>query len=247
LPPVLSLSRAPRGSLPEEIVERLVNLIFEEGKRPGDRLGSERTLMVKLKVGRSTLREAVKTLVAFGIIDVAMGSGMFVGEGDCSLLTRPLSWRLLMGERSAREVVEARRVVEVELAGLAATRATEPELEAIAEKLALMQAWLGDASAFARHDVEFHLAIARAGHNQVLYHVLDALQHSLRLWFVEAYRQIEADLRDEQRSQLITWHRSIYEAILSRDPERARRAMADHVDDAVGWLREAARPIRKSS
>jgi GntR family transcriptional repressor for pyruvate dehydrogenase complex len=244
---VLTLSRAPRGSLPEEIVQRLVNLILEQGLRPGDRLPSERELMVRLEVGRSTLREALKTLVAFGIIDVAMGSGMFVGESDCSLLTRPLSWRLLMGERSAREIVEARRVVEVELAGLAATRATEPELDAIAEKLALMQAWLGDARAFARHDVEFHLAIARAGHNQVLYHVLDALQHSLRLWFVEAYRQIEADLRDEQRSELIRWHRSIYEAIRSRDRDESRRAMAQHVDDAVRWLREAARPQLKSS
>ena len=244
---VVSLSRASRGSLPEEIVQRLVNLIIEQGLRPGDRLPSERELMGRLAVGRSTLREALKTLVAFGIIDVAMGSGMFVGESDCSLLTRPLSWRLLMGERSARDVVEARRLVEVELAGLAATRATGPELDAIAEKLALMQARLGDADAFVRHDVEFHLAIARAGHNQVLYHVLDALQHSLRLWFVEAYRQIEADLGAERRSALIRWHESIYTAIRSRDPDEARQAMARHVDDAVGWLREAARPRRKSS
>ena len=91
------------------------------------------------------------------------------------------------GERSAREVIEARRVVEVELAGLAAARATDLEVSAIAEKLALMQASLHDADAFARYDLEFHLAVARAAHNQVLYHVLDTLRHVLRAWFVEVF------------------------------------------------------------
>ena len=162
----LKLARKPRSSLPDEIVQRVVALILDQGLRPGDRLPSE---------------------------------------------------------RSARDVVEARRIVEIELAGLAAERATSEELAAIGERLALMQIHIDDPEAFAQHDVEFHLAIARAAHNQVLYHVIDTLRHVLRAWFVEAYHQVGHQLDHEQR----------------RDAGQARGAMARHVEGGARWLRDA--------
>jgi GntR family transcriptional repressor for pyruvate dehydrogenase complex len=228
----LSLAPARRSSLTDDIVERLVGLILEEGLVPGDKLPSERELMVRLGVGRSSLREAVKTLSALGLVDVRVGSGMFVTSGDASALITPLSWGLLVGERSAREVVEARRVVEIELAGLAAERATDGEIAAIGEKLALMRASLDDADAFARYDLEFHLAVARAAHNQVLYRMIDTLRHVLRAWFVEVFP------RRTDKSEPIRKHEPILAAIRARDPGAARAAMAAHLDSGARWLNE---------
>jgi DNA-binding FadR family transcriptional regulator len=231
----ISLAPGRRELLTDDIVRRLVNLILEAGLRPGDKLPSERELMARLGVGRSSLREAVRTLAALGVVDVRVGSGMFVADGESSVLTMPLSWGLLMGERSAHEVVEARRVVEIELAGLAAERATEAEIASIGEKLALMRASLEDAEAFARNDLEFHLAIARAAHNQVLYHVIDTLRHVLRAWFVEVFP------RRQDSGEPIRNHEPILAAIRVRDPEAARRAMAEHLASGARWLDEVLR------
>jgi DNA-binding FadR family transcriptional regulator len=230
-----SLAPGRRGLLTDDIVRRLVGLVLDEGLKPGDRLPSERELMVRLGVGRSSLREAVKTLAALGIVDVRVGSGMFVADGEASVLTMPLSWGLLMGERSAREVIEARRIVEVELAGLAAERGADHEIAAIAEKLALMRASLHDADAFARYDLEFHLAVARAAHNQVLYHMIDTLRHVLRAWFVEVFP------RRSDKSEPIRKHEPILAAIRAREPSAARRAMAEHLDSGARWLDEVIR------
>src|SRR5262245_35819330 len=88
-----------RTTVADEIVKRLVDLILEGRLKPGDKLPSERELMDRLAVGRSSLREAIKMLRAIGVVDVAAGEGMFVGRGDASALTQPLSWGLLLSER----------------------------------------------------------------------------------------------------------------------------------------------------
>jgi GntR family transcriptional regulator, transcriptional repressor for pyruvate dehydrogenase complex len=228
----LDLANSPRPSLSDEVVRRVVELILDEGLRPGDKLPSERELTARLSVGRSSLREAIKTLAALGVVEVAVGSGMYVADGESSLLTRPLSWGLLMGERSTREVIEARRVVEVELAGLAAERATEEEVAAIGEELALLGVNLADAEKFTRHDLAFHLAVARAAHNRVLYHVLDTLRHVLRAWFIEAFPRRAGD------SEMTRRHPRVYDAIRRRDAAGARQAMTEHVEGAAAWLLE---------
>src|SRR5262249_39354294 len=156
----------------------------------GDKLPSEQELMARLAVGRSSLREAVKTLAALGVVEVAVGSGMYVADGDTAMINRPLFWGLLMSDQSTPDVVEARRAVEIELAGMAAERATDAEIEAIRGKMALMEQHLDDPDAFARYDLEFHLAVAEAAHNEVLHHVIDTLRHVMRVWFREAFRHL---------------------------------------------------------
>src|ERR1700737_876636 len=80
--------------MPDEITRRLVQLILDEGLKPGHKLPSERPLIARLGVGRSSLREAVRSLRAAGVIDVAGGEGMFVGRGEPALQVSPLAWRV---------------------------------------------------------------------------------------------------------------------------------------------------------
>lgn len=220
------LAPIARPTITDQIVERITAFILDEGMRPGDKLPSERELMVRLGVGRSSLRESIKTLSAIGIVDVQIGDGMYVGSGGTAVLTKPLSWGLLIGEHNIREVIEARRAVETELCALAATRATDEELATISSHFATMRASGDDAEAFTQADQEFHLAIAAAARNGVLYHVLDMLRHVVRVWIFKTYSEFP------DRVTGFGEHAAIVAALHARDPLAARQAMGAHVDGA---------------
>ena len=224
------LAPIARPTITDQIVERITAFILDVAMRPGDKLPSERELMVRLGVGRSSLREAIKTLSAIGIVDVQIGDGMYVGSGQTAVLTKPLSWGLLIGEHNIREVIEARRAVETELCALAATRATDEELAAISAHYAAMLASGDDAEAFTRADQEFHLAIASAARNGVLYHVLDMLRHVVRVWIFKTYSEFP------DRDAGFDEHAAIEAALRNRDPLAARLAMGAHVDGAGSRL-----------
>lgn len=226
----LPLAPIPRSTITDQIVERITAFILDERLRPGDKLPSERELMVRLGVGRSSLREAIKTLSAIGIVVVHIGDGMYVGSGQSAILTKPLSWGLLIGEHTVREVVEARFLVETELCALAAERATEEDLNEISARLAAMRAGRDDAETFTQADQEFHLAIAKAARNGVLYHVLDMLRHIVRVWMFKTF------MDDPVRHSGIVDHERIEMALRAHDPDSARIAMGDHLDRASNKL-----------
>lgn len=220
----------PRLTITDQIVERITAFILDERMRPGDKLPSERELMVRLGVGRSSLREAIKTLSAIGVVVVQIGDGMYVGSGQAAVLTKPLSWGLLIGDHTVREVIEARRLVEMELSAFAAARATDEELAAISAQIAAMRAGHDDAEAFTQADQAFHLAVATGAHNGVLYHVLETLRHVIRVWMFKTY------VSNPIRHDGITEHEAIEAALRARDPEAARAAMAKHLDAAGAHL-----------
>lgn len=224
------LTTIPRLTITDQIVERITAFILDERLRPGDKLPSERELMVRLGVGRSSLREAIKTLSAIGIVVVQIGDGMYVGSGQSAALTKPFSWGLLIGEHTVREVIEARYLVETELCALAATRATEDDLVAIGAHLDAMRRGRDDADAFTRADQEFHLAIATAARNGVIYHVLDMLRHVVRVWMFKTF------INNPMRHGGIVEHEAIVEALCAHDPDAARAAMGVHLTAAGDHL-----------
>lgn len=220
--PVHHLEPINRTTVVDEIVERLVGLIIHEGLRPGDQLMPERELMAKLEVGRSSLREAIKTLCALGILEIKRGTGTFVGYGDTSMLTKPLSWGLFLNQSSIQQVIEARSVIEVALAGWAAQRATEEEIATIKRLLEQLETNQHTMAKYIESDLAFHLAIARAAHNDMLANVLTMFQHVLRVWMETTYKEANG------ATDSMTLHREIYAAIQARDEAAAREAMAEH-------------------
>lgn len=224
------LTPIERMTVGDEIVRRLTNYILDHGLKAGDKLPTERELMSMLSVGRSSLREAIKTLSAVGLVRVAVREGMFVGGGDSSVLSQPLSWALLLGEQSTREVIEARRAVEIELAGLAAERATPAAIATIAAVHDQMRGARGDGAAYTRADLEFHLAVARAADSRVLFHILATLRHIVEAW-------IEKTVTGNRgRPRSLDEHTPIVDAIRRHDRDLARAAMASHLNAAAARL-----------
>ncbi|MEZ4639518.1 MAG: FadR/GntR family transcriptional regulator [Caldilineaceae bacterium] len=217
-----SLDPIGRATVVDEIVDRLVRLIIDDGFKPGDQLVSERELMARLGVGRSSLREAIKALCALGILEIRRGVGTFVSSRDTSILTRPLAWGLYLNQSSVQQVIEARSVIEVTLAGWAAARATDDEIAAIGDCLETLETAQADMTTYVDSDLAFHLAIAKAAHNDMLANMLGAFQHVLRTWMETTYT--EAGNTDESMSL----HRAIFAAIQAHDGASARQAMAEH-------------------
>ncbi len=220
------LSAIPRANLTEEILKRIIHLI--NGLRPGDKLPTERELIATFRVGRSSVREALKILSAIGVVRTVSGAGTFVGNGNLSLLAKPLSLQLLRGGRGTAELIEARRVLEIELAGLAAERATAEEIGAIEDGFVEMKAGQEDIEHYIDSEIQFHLAIARAAHNHVLLDLLQTLQYIIRRWMVQSIEEFEG------KPSSIDEHVPICDAIKAHDPARARTAMSEHLEKA-GW------------
>src|SRR6476619_7567320 len=126
--------RASEGST-EQVVAHVRHLIERGALRPGDRLPAERDLAAHVGVSRPTVRAGLRALAAFGVVQSRHGSGTYIPDGPPSLGTDALSFLAALHGFTRDEMYEARRILEVEAAGLAAERATHEHLATLAEEV----------------------------------------------------------------------------------------------------------------
>src|SRR5229473_5381143 len=156
-----ALTPVTRTTLTGDIYRKLLSHIIRGVWKSGDRIPPERQLGQLLGVGRASLREALKALEIMGMIETRLGDGTYVCPRS-DFLARPLLWAITgSSETEADELIEARKLIEGELVGLAAERATSEELKDIGESLDRMEQALAKPEEFLRADIDFHLAIAK--------------------------------------------------------------------------------------
>jgi GntR family transcriptional regulator, transcriptional repressor for pyruvate dehydrogenase complex len=217
--------RRPQDSATGAMVVEHVRRLIEDGQlRRGDRLPPERELALQVGVSRPSLRYGLRTLQAMGVIRARQGSGTFVADGPPRLSEGPLRFLAALHGISRDEMFQARRVLEVGAAGLAAEHADPEQMARMAEEVASMFAAMDSPQEFLVHDVQFHRAVAAASGNRILSTLIDTvaeLVYEVRRTTVERAK----DLRESAEM-----HRRIYRAVKAGDPERARREMAEHLD-----------------
>ena len=198
-----------------------------EGGRlgPGDRLPSERELALQMGVSRPSLRSGLRTLQALGIVHARRGAGTFIVEGPPQLGKQPLQFLAALHGFTLDQIYEARRMLEVGAAGLAAERARGEHLAGMADEITGMFASLEDPQAFLRHDLGFHRAVAAGCGNPIVATIIGTLTEII--WETGRVNMEGASLRDSAET-----HRQVYEAIKARNGERARREMARHLEHA---------------
>jgi GntR family transcriptional regulator, transcriptional repressor for pyruvate dehydrogenase complex len=160
------------------------------------------------------------------VVEARHGAGTFVTDGPPRLLAEPLSLLAALHGFTRDEMFEARLVLEVGAAGLAAERAQGEDLAAMSEEVTGMFASLGDPHAFLLHDVRFHRAVAGASHNPVLAALVEMVSA-----FVYERRRLTVE-RSRDLKEAADMHRRVYTAVRDRDVERARREMTHHLDRA---------------
>lgn len=215
-----------KQSVSEAIVDRIRDSITRGELRPGDRLPPERDLAAQLGVSRMAVREAIKVLSAMGLVEVRQGDGTFIRRVTAESLLDPLVAGNLVEANQLMEIVEVRQALEVEMAGLAARRATAEDLEAMAASLERMAALAGDAEAFLAGDREFHTAICDAARNSVLSRVYDHILDMIHRLQHQTYRVPGAAAR------ALASHQAILAAIRAGNEAAARAAMREHMDNA---------------
>lgn len=234
-----------RAPLVEQVVKQIQGLIFEKQLVPGMKLPSERDLCEQLGVSRTVLREAVRMLVSKGLLETRPGVGTTVREVSSTQISEPLSLLLSTGKASISldHIHQVRRILEVEIAEIAALQAAEEDLGELKRILEAMEQARNERGGFAELDSRFHAALARTTHNPLIVILLDSIQDlmlDVRL-LVQEY----PDLYDE----VMPDHRAILERVSARDPRGSRRAMQTHLEHARRIQQEflAARGLQEST
>ena len=227
------VQRQPR--LPDQVADALQREIAEGRLRPGEKLPPERLLCAQLGVSRTVIREAVRSLAAKGLVDVRSGGGVWVRQPTA----RPAAELLGIAMQTAgggvtwADVLEIRRLVEVEAAGRAAQRRTGADLRQLGAILETHRASRGDPGAGAQADMRFHEALAAATHNALMPVLLGAMETVLL-----GARRLAYGLPETLDTALLH-HEQILASVELSDPALARAAMLEHLREAETTLRRA--------
>ena len=215
------------------VAERIRELVQHSALGPGARLPSERELASTLAVSRPSLREALIALELGGFIEVRHGSGVYLASALRSVAGAVPRSALPESGPGPFELLSARRLIEPELAALAARNATDAHIDAIIAAAADMERLRGDKAASEAADRQFHLSIARATGNSALVGALEYLWNGRgRLWHT-LEQQFETDAL---RTDTLADHRRIVQAIATRDAAGARGAMRAHLERVTRTL-----------
>jgi GntR family transcriptional regulator, transcriptional repressor for pyruvate dehydrogenase complex len=217
------VERQPR--LSDKVAQMMLDTILSHRLAAGDRLPSERELGEQFGVSRTVIREAVRALVAKGVIEVRSGSGLRVAAVDASTVQESMSLFLRGGTLDFEKVHEVRKMLEVHIAGLAAERATQEDLQRLTEACENMEEAVADVDEASLRDLEFHRAIARATHNELYLILMDSIGQSLI-----SIRRENLGAGNSAR-QTLRLHRDILEHIAAHNVEGSRAAMSTHLDD----------------
>ncbi|HLJ15179.1 MAG TPA: FadR/GntR family transcriptional regulator [Bryobacteraceae bacterium] len=234
-PAISTLKPLSRITLAEQVVTQLTEMFARENWQPGDRLPAEPQLCRSLNVGRSTLREALKTLTFLGLLRVRPGEGTFIAADASRMLDRIVASGLLRTRNSLSDLCETRLILETEIVALAAKRVLPEDLERLRQLDTAMQNGSQLATGeFVELDVGFHMSLAAAAKNEVLTQLLSTIRGLLQDWIVKSQRLTEA------RGLANSGHPKILEAIAGRKPGAARRAMAEHLEASFLLLLQAS-------
>jgi GntR family transcriptional repressor for pyruvate dehydrogenase complex len=208
---------------------QLQGLIASKAFRPGDRLPSERELGERLSVSRTVVREAMRGLSTKGLVEVRDGSGAYVRAPSTRLVSELLGICLShieTGDVTSRHILEMRRILEIEMVGLAAARREPGDLAELRRLLNEMSQPDLSSDDWAKADVDFHRAIALASKNPLLPIVLRSIAEVLT-----QARRLAARLPETPRKALFH-HRRIYKELERGSFAGARKAMTAHLREA---------------
>ena len=233
-----------RRRLSDDVIGQLKTLLVEKNLKPGDKLPPERDLSGLFQVGRPSIREALRTLDILGFIDIRPGDGVYVQDplGGSFLKSIQESLEILtqLEPKTLIEIFEVRMILEAKTASMAAQFAGPEDLAFLQNAFRELEDHLTDPKSYSEKDWEFHKAVARCSHNNVLFHLINHCSALIKLTsqrFVEV-PNITAVFHPD--------HRAIFRAIQNRSEKKAVQVMTEHLchakESIQRLLRNEAKP-----
>ncbi|PWR01582.1 GntR family transcriptional regulator [Meridianimarinicoccus roseus] len=227
--------------LSQSVIRQIEDLILRGVLRPGERLPSERDLAERLGVSRPSLRDAVASLSARGLLVSRANSGIYVAEVLGSAFSPALMQLFASNDDAVFDYIAFRRDIEALAADRAARMASDTDLAVIdtLHQRMLEAHKLRDPTLEAQLDAEFHLSIMEASHNVIMLHMMrsmfDLLQQGVFYNRQSMFRQ------RANREGLLAQHTQINAGLQARDPDAARSAVIAHLDFVEAMLRDRQR------
>lgn len=211
----------------EEIVSQITALILSGELKIGDKLPSERELGERFGVGRNSVREATRALESASLVETRQGEGTFI-IANADSLAPVLSAKISEEESGIHLLFEARRIMEPQIAALAAKRASAGELAGLAEILERQQKKVAAGESGIEEDTQFHLALALAAQNEYLSKLVGTLLESLLEMRERSVRELSNRIRSHET------HLSILAAVKAGREADATAAMLGHLLEIEG-------------
>jgi len=214
----------------ESIVDQIQGQILTGELKPGDRLPNERDLAVRFGVSRASVREALAALQHQGLIESRVGGGTYARRDMLGATITPVARTLAVEIDRAEEPLEVRKMLEPQIAWVAAERATAEDVAEIERCLESQQARVAAGVSTLDEDEAFHLAIARAAKNRVLEQLVVMINELIKPSRMTPVRTTEDYIRT------LLGHKAILEAIRRKDPQAAFDAMQTHIDTVLNII-----------
>lgn len=224
----MEIKKITKQKIYEEIANQIKEQLVSGVLKPGDKLPSTKELTERYAVGRSTVREALSALKAWGFIDIRQGEGCYVKEVNVSEVGKPDFQTLIMNKQTILELIEARKALEVSNAALAAEKRTEADLIALDAILQQMQLNLGNEAEGEQADFQFHLKLANATQNTIMVRLLETISGQMETAIRET-RRLQMYANRQVSEKLWSEHQQIYDAVKQGDARKAEEAMRHHL------------------
>nr|WP_321306049.1 GntR family transcriptional regulator [uncultured Sphaerochaeta sp.] len=212
--------REGRPSAVEWVIEKIKELLIDQKLSPGDMIPNEISLAESLKVGRGTVREALKILSAYGVIEIKQGHGTFVSSASNKRLFDPQLFQILVQDRDYKSLTQVRQLLEEGIVKLVIESASDEELALLNQSMKEFQKELGKDQASAQKagalDLHYHRLLARFSHNSIVENIYTFVIDL----FTKTINPIHEGV-DEV-------HQQLHQAIMDRDGEKAVEAVRSH-------------------
>lgn len=208
-------------TLPEQTADKIVQYIIDNNLQVDDKIPNEFELGEILGVGRSTVREAVRTLVSRNVLVIRRGAGTYIAN-NTGVSDDPLGLAFTKDKyKLAKDLFQVRIILEPEIAAMAANMATDRDIEVIRRQCDKVEEMILNGEDHMQEDVKFHQAIARCTGNAVIEKLIPIINTSVAVFANITARQL--------KEETITTHRAVAEAIAAHNPSDAKHAMTMHM------------------
>ncbi len=234
----MELKRIKGESLNATAQEQIKLFIAESGLRSGDPIPTEKTLEEKLGISRTSIREALRSLEALGIIETRHGVGRFLRDFNYDAILSNLSYNVAVNVQNFREIIEVRMALETSFLEQVTPTITDQALAELSEIVDRMEEEVehgeADEDLIQTHS-NFHLKLYESADNQLLLHLIRifaTIQRTLTMF---------KQYRTSDPNEFVELHRRLVEALADRNPVLARQRLLEHFKDVVAWSREHRR------
>ena len=222
------------SKLSDEVYNQIVSLISRGALKPGDKIPSERDLAADLKISRQSVREALNRAEVMGLIQVRQGEGSFILSSINKSLKPPLTIIIEKEAERIFEFIEIRKLIEGWCAEKAASEATSKDLKNMEEILDKMKKVASKDKQWEELDLALHLSFAKATHNVIAVHVMEALKTNFKPFF----KFTKSMPRSEKIEVLWQHHFEIFTAIKNGNAQMAKKKVIDHLNFIEEKLKE---------